>query len=178
MIVDIIFLCLMVIAVFKGFTKGLIVAVFSLISLLIGLAAALRLSAIFAAYLQEHTSLTGKWLPFLAFIIIFIAVALVVRMLAKMLKGAVSLAMLGWVDTIGGILLYALLYTFIYSVVLFFGTQLNVIGPKMQSESTTYSYIVPWGPRVISTMGVIMPWFKNVFEDLQLFFGNATRETV
>lgn len=130
MIIDLVFVFLLIMAIFKGFTKGLIVAVFSLISFVIGLAAALKLSAAFAQYLQNETKLEGRWLPVVAFVIIFIGVAFLVRWAAKLLKGAVNLALLGWVDTLGGIVFYALLYTIILSVVLFSEPSLTSLALK------------------------------------------------
>jgi len=53
MFVDVIFVILMVMALFKGYTRGLIVAVFSFGAFLIGLAAALKLSAVVAQRLQD-----------------------------------------------------------------------------------------------------------------------------
>ncbi len=46
MLIDIIVVILLVMAIFKGLRKGLIVAVFSFLAFLIGLAAALKLSTL------------------------------------------------------------------------------------------------------------------------------------
>jgi membrane protein required for colicin V production len=77
---------------------------------------------------------------------------------------------LGWVNKIGGILLFAVLYTLILSVLLFFASQLHVFTEQTIAESKTYIYIQPWGARVIDSLGTIIPLFKNVFAELQTFF--------
>ena len=74
MIIDFIFAVLIVLAVIKGFQKGLIVAVFSLLAFIVGLAAAMKLSAVVAGYLGQSIKVSEQWLPGIAFFIVFIIV--------------------------------------------------------------------------------------------------------
>lgn len=174
MVIDIIFLFLMVFAIFKGFSQGLIVAVFSFMAFLIGIAAALKLSAIVANSLQESAGITGRWLPVLSFLLVFIAVVMAVRLGARLVKKAVSLVLLGWADTLGGILLYALLYVFLYSVVLFYASNIGLISAENQEASATYEYIQPLGPKVINGFGKVLPFFSDLFAQLSGFFESAS----
>lgn len=170
MIIDIIFLIIMALAVMKGFQKGLIIALFSIVAFIAGIAAALKLSALVSEWLSQSTNINVKWIPFIAFILIFFIVVLIIRWSAKLIEKAVEFAFLGWVNKIGGILLFAVLYTVILSVLLFFASQLHVFTQQTIQESKTYAYIQPWGPRVIDSIGTIIPIFKNVFAELQFFF--------
>jgi membrane protein required for colicin V production len=165
----------MIMAIIKGFSKGLIVAIFSLLAFIIGLAAALKLSAAVANYLQTNMHVESKWLPILAFAIVFIGVVLLVRWGAVIIKKTVSLMLLGWLDTLGGILLFLVLYLMIYSVILFYATQVHLVTPTMAAESKTYEFVVPWGPRVINGFGKFIPLFSNMFTDLKDFFGNISK---
>lgn len=176
MIIDVIFLVLMVLAIFKGFSKGLIVAVFSFLAFVIGIAAALKLSAVVATYLQEATSISGSWLPVLSFLLVFIGVVLLVRVGASLIKKAVGLVLLGWADTLGGIILYVLLYLFLFSVVLFYASNIGLVSTGMQQASKTYAHIQPIGPKVINALGAVIPWFSNLFGDLSAFFDEAATE--
>jgi len=170
MIIDIIFLVFMAMAIFKGFQKGLVIAVFSIVAFIVGLAAALKLSALVAVWLGESTNINTRWLPFLAFFIVFIAVVIIIRWGAKLIEKAVELAFLGWVNKVAGVLLYAVLYSLILSVLLFFAAQMHVFTAQTIEESKTYVYIQPWGPKVLEAVGKIIPVFSNVFTDLQEFF--------
>src|SRR3954469_3729541 len=98
MLIDLICLILLVMAVFKGISRGFIVAVFSLLAFIIGLAAALKLSAVVAVHLHEKMNVSGYWLPFLSFLIVFVAVVFLIRWGAALVKKAVSIAFLGWLD--------------------------------------------------------------------------------
>ena len=170
MAIDIVFLILIIMAIFKGLQRGLIIAIFSLFALLAGLAAAIKLSAVVAAYLRQSTQVSSKWLPVLAFLLIFIAVILLVRWAAALIKTAVDFVLLGWIDKMGGVLLYASIYVTIFSVLLFYATNLHVISANTISSSITYKFIEPWGPVAINSIGKAIPVFKNMFSDLENFF--------
>jgi membrane protein required for colicin V production len=174
MLIDIIFLILMVMAIFKGISKGFIVAVFSLLAFVIGLAAALKLSTVVATQLQEKMNISGYWLPFLSFLLVFIGVVLIVRLGAAIVKKVAGIFFLGWLDALAGILLYALMYLMIYSVILFFATRIHLISPDAQSASRTYAYIEPFGPKVMSWVGNMVPFFSDMFSDLGRFFGKVS----
>jgi membrane protein required for colicin V production len=175
MFVDIIVLGLIVLAVFKGFTKGLVVALFSFLAFIIGLAAALKLSVFVANYLGENINVAQRWLPVIAFLLVFFIVVLLVRLGAKAVESVLKLAMLGWLNRLGGILFYGLLYLFIISIVLFYASQLHLIGEKTIKESITYSRIQPLAPSMMEAAGKIFPFLKNMFGELSTFFGNIAK---
>jgi membrane protein required for colicin V production len=173
MLIDIIFLILMVMAIFKGISNGFIVAIFSLLAFIIGLAAALKLSVVVAVHLQEKMNVSGYWLPFLAFLIVFVAVVFLVRLGAALVKKAVSIALLGWADALAGVILYAVMYLMVYSVILFFATRIHLISAEAQAVSRTYDYIEPFGPKVMGVAGKVIPLFSHMFADLSRFFQTA-----
>jgi membrane protein required for colicin V production len=74
MIIDVAFLITMIVAVFKGFSKGLIVGIFSFIAFLIGLAAALKLSTVVAHHFESSAGIAAKWLPSISFVLVFLLV--------------------------------------------------------------------------------------------------------
>jgi membrane protein required for colicin V production len=175
MFIDIIVLGLLVLAIFKGFTKGLVVAVFSFLAFIVGLAAALKLSAFVAGYLGENINVAQRWLPVIAFLLVFFVVVLLVRIGAKAVEGALKLAMLGWLNRLGGIIFYALLYLFIISIILFYASQLHLIGEKTIKESISYSWLQTMAPSIMEAGGRIFPFLKNMFDDLSNFFGNVAK---
>ena len=170
MLIDVIVFILLVIAIVKGLRKGFLVAVFSFLAFLIGLAAAVKLSTAMADYIGDNVTISQRWLPFIAFIVVFIIVVLLVRLGAKLLQGAVQMIMLGWINRIGGVVFYILIYFFIFSILLFYGTQLGIIKPATAQSSHTYSFIEPLGPKIIDILGSVLPFFKDMFEELLQFF--------
>ncbi len=172
MIIDIAYLIVIGISIIKGLRKGLIVALFSFVAFIAGLAAALKLSVVVAAKLALHVNPVFKWLPFISFIIIFILVSFAVKLVGRVIQKSVETIMLGWINRFGGMLLFATLYTFIFSIFLFFAKQVNFIKPDTILSSFFYPYIEPIGPWVINGLGDFVPLFKDMFEKLQVFFGS------
>jgi membrane protein required for colicin V production len=175
MIIDIVFMILIGLACFKGYSKGFIIAIFSVLGFIVGLAAALKLSTTAASLLSAHTNL-GKWLPALSFLLVFMGTAFAVKMLGKVVQKTFETVMLGWANRIAGILLYALLYSIVFSIFLFYAAQLHLIKADTIAASSAYPYIQPLGPKVIEGFGVVIPWFKNMFTELESFFGKYALE--
>ncbi len=170
MLIDVIFAILMLLALYKGLSKGLIVALFSVAGFIIGLAAALKLSSLVAAKLALQIDGAGKWLPVVSFLIVFIAVAFLVNFCGRLIQKMFETVMLGWVNKIGGALLYMLLYSIIISIFLFYAVQLHLVKTETTNASAIYPFIQPLGPKVISGFAIVIPWFKDMFAQLQHFF--------
>lgn len=175
MSIDLLFLVVMVLAVIKGFQRGLIVAVFSLVGVVVGLAAALKLSVVVAGYLRDSVRVSDKWLPVLSFVLVFVVVVLLIRLAANVLQASVELAWLGWVNKLGGILLYMVIYTLAFSVILFFGEHAQLVGEQTIAQSRIYKYIQPWGPFTMNLIGNLIPAFRDMFGDLERFFDNLAQ---
>jgi membrane protein required for colicin V production len=176
MLIDITYILILILAIFKGISKGLVLGIFSFLAIIIGLAAALKLSVVVANYLQGSVVTATKWLPLISFILVLIIVILVVGIVARLIKRTLQFAMLGWLDSLGGMALYIALYTIIFSIFLFYISKLMLIQPEVMSTSKTYPYIAPWGPKVIDNLGKILPVFKNMFAELQNFFAGIAKK--
>ena len=167
----------MVLAIFKGSRKGFILGIFSLLAFIIGLAAALKLSSVVAAYLQKNVVIGYRWLPLISFLLVFIVVILLVGLGARLIKKTIDFAMLGWLDKLGGMVLYIIIYIIIFSVILFFAEKLLILEPKVIASSVVYKYVVPWGPKVINNLGNIIPFFRDMFIQLESFFESMTKKS-
>ncbi|MEO5563290.1 MAG: CvpA family protein [Chitinophagaceae bacterium] len=176
MIIDIIFLIILIYAIIKGFRRGLIVGIFSFFAIIAGLAAAIKVSALVAVQIGKVINVSDKWLPVISFMVVFLGIVLLVRLGANLIQKTVEMAMLGWVNRLGGIVFYALLFTIVYSIILFYAEQIHLIKPGTIESSVTYSYIQPWGPKVINSLGTIIPFFKDMFAELQSFFGGVAQK--
>ncbi|MBP6430561.1 MAG: CvpA family protein [Ferruginibacter sp.] len=174
MFIDIVFAVILIMACIKGFQKGLIVALFSILAFIVGLAAALKLSTAVAGWLSNSVTVSAKWLPFISFALVFLAVVLLVRWGAKLIEKTFQMALLGWVNKLGGIVFFLALYTIVFSIFLFYAEKIQLIQPDVIQASSTYSFIKPWGPKVIEGLGTVIPFFKDMFTDLSNFFGKLS----
>jgi len=176
MIIDLAYLCMLVLAVFKGIQKGFIIAVFSFFAVVIGLAAALKLSVIVAHWLSTSINVSARFLPILAFILVMVLVAWLVRLCGLFIQKALQIVMLGMINKVAGIILYAVLYTILLSVILFFAVKIDFIGPGTIAASHSYNFIQPWGPAAIHIFAMLIPAFENMFQQLEHFFDNIAKK--
>ena len=176
MLIDFTFAVLLILAIIKGYQKGLILAIFSILGFIVGLAAALKLSAVVAAYLKDSISVSAKWLPFIAFALVFLIVVILVKLGAKLVEKKFQAVLLGWVNRIGGILLYATLYLIILSIFVFYAEKLQLLQQTTIQSSVTYNFIQPWGPKVMDNIGSLIPFFKDMFTQLGDFFNSLSNK--
>lgn len=174
MVIDILFVLIVILAIIHGYRKGFIIALFSLAAWVLGLAAALKLSAVAAKYFQVHEQLHSRWIPVLCFVLLFIGVILLVRLLGKLLEKVVRLALLGWLNRLAGILFFLLIYSIVFSILLWLANQLQLIPASVRASSLVYRHIAFLGPWAIDMTGSLIPLFRNIFRDLEQFFGNLS----
>jgi membrane protein required for colicin V production len=175
--IDITILVLLALAMFNGFKKGLVVALFSLLALIVGAAAALKLSGVAAAWLMKTAPEVGKWVPLLAFLLVFVAAVIVVRLVAKLIEEALEWTMLGWANKLGGVVFYALLYMMVASIGLFYLDKLGFLSAEVKSTSVTYSGLQPLAPTIMKWTGKIIPVFTDLFEELESIFEQLAPST-
>jgi membrane protein required for colicin V production len=170
MILDLIYAVIIVLAVLQGYRRGLIVGLFSLLAVIIGLAAAMKLSIVATVYIRKVVNISEEWLPIISFAVVFLLFVLLIRWGAKAIEKAVEIVMLGWVNKIGGIIFYAAIYTIVFSVLLFYAEQMKLLQQETINKSVTYTFIQPWGPKAINGFGSIIHIFKDMFGELEKFF--------
>ena len=176
MLLDIIFAVVIVLAILKGYRSGLVVGLFSLVAVIIGLAAAMKLSTVVAGYIGKAVKVSDEWLPVISFAVVFFIVILLIRLGAGAIEKTVEVAMLGWVNKIGGVILFAAIYTVVFSVLLFYAEQMKLVEPEAINKSVTYSFVQPWGPKAINGFGTIIPIFKDMFGELEQFFDGVAKK--
>jgi membrane protein required for colicin V production len=168
--IDIILYIVVILAIIQGWRKGLIMALFSMVCGLIGLAAAVKLSAVLATHMKSDLHVTSRWLPVIAFILVFVMALLIIRWAGKLVEKLVQLVLLGWLNKLGGILLFLILYLAVYSIILFYGTKIQFISKRAVSDSHFYSLIAPFGPGVIRVITGFIPYGHDMFHALEGFF--------
>ena len=178
MIIDIVYISLLALAVFRGLRKGFVVAVFSFFAVIIGLAAALKLSVVVAGWLGTNINVNARFLPVLAFILVMLGVAWLVRFCGLLIQKALQIAMLGFINRLAGVILYALLYTILFSVLLFYAEKINLLQQDTIAASHCYPFVQPLGPQAIHLFAMLVPAFENMFQQLEHFFDNIAKKRV
>ncbi len=108
--IDIIILACFLPAVVIGLKDGFVRQLVALSALILGLYLSVRFSAPVGQWITERWHLEPFWIKVISFSAIFIAVALVLGLLGKLLEKVLKITMLGWLNRILG-LVFAIITT-------------------------------------------------------------------
>jgi membrane protein required for colicin V production len=164
-------------ACFQGMKKGLVRSLLSFVAVFIGLAAAMKLSSTVAAYLTEAGWENRIWLPFVSFVLVMAVVFIGIQWLGKLLEKTAEVLLLGWINKLGGILIYLFAYGLLFSVMLHYGKQLHLISEATIKASHFYSYIGPLAEDVFLWIGKIIPWLKSAVSEWEGYLNSPTNKT-
>lgn len=175
MVVDVVCLiCLLVFAI-RGYRKGLLIAVFSLLAIILGTLGALKLSGSVSAVLFDGGSKGGRWAPLLSYLLVFALIVWLVRTGASMLQRSFEAVSLGWINQLSGALLYMLLIGFVLSCLFWLLHRMGLIPNETMQQSMLYPFIEPLAPRTFALLGNVFPFAQHVFEDLAGFFDTVNQ---
>jgi len=153
---DLIFAIPLLWGAYKGFSKGLIISVASLVALLIGIYGAIHFSGFIGSLISENVEVQDNYLPLIAFSITFVAIVVGIHFIAKLLSKLVEAIALGWLNTIAGIIFGVLKTAFIISVFIFIFEKVdsnNTFIPKeIKEESLLYQPIKQLSPTVFPSL--------------------------
>lgn len=155
---DIILIIPLLWGLYKGFTKGFIIEVASLVALGLGVWGSIHFSDYTGSWLQEQFELTTEWLPVLAFAVTFIGIVVGVYALAKVLERVVNLVAMKFVNKLAGAVFGALKLGLIASILLVFVDAVDQRFAFMKQEDKQASVL--YEP-VLGLAGTIIPGVRN-----------------
>jgi membrane protein required for colicin V production len=167
MIIDILLLILLVLAIYKGWTKGFIMAVFVFVSYFVALALAFHFSGTVEGYIRTHSSSDSKWFSFLSFILVMIAGIIAVRLVGKLIEKSAELMLLGLVNRFLGILVMCCIYITFFAVILVYCSRFGLLGDVQATDSKSFSYLMRYGQWLVSQFSEWLPALKNLFNDIR-----------
>jgi membrane protein required for colicin V production len=176
MTLDIIALTIVILLFIRGYMKGIIVAAFSVLAILLGIICALSLSAKLSTYLLDKGFTSTALAPIISYALLFVGVLLLVRLLAKFIEKVTGAVLLGWVNKIIGGLLYAFIGLTVWSSVLWLFNYAHLISPETTVHSRTYPYTAPLAPWVFEKMSHILPFAKTTFDEMRHFFNGVNQQ--
>lgn len=165
--IDIVWLLLAIYGTWKGWTKGLILSVFTVLAWAIGIIAAIKLSTVAANFLHDQFAIDSAYLPVLSYALVFVVIALVIYLVGKSLEKIIELARIGFVNRISGVILYVGIYTILFSFFIWLLDKVQLISPFVKDQSKTYAYINSISYFLTSHAATITPAIKQLLTDFQ-----------
>jgi membrane protein required for colicin V production len=166
-IIDIIILVPLVLGAIGGFRKGFILEIASLLALILAVIGGFHFLHWGISVLTNNFQLSGKFLPFLAFLLIFVAIVLFVNAVGRILKKIVQMAFLGGVDRIAGAALGALKFVFFFSLIVWVFAVFGIELPQhLQQGSILFPYVVSIAPATVELFGFVIPATSDLLDDI------------
>ncbi|MEM1323336.1 MAG: CvpA family protein [Bacteroidota bacterium] len=164
MVIDIIFVIVLLSGFYVGFARGIIQAVFTVLSLLFGLMAAFRFSEPTKQFL-ETTFKSENPLMFVAgFLLSFVVTMFIIRTIARFLEGALKTANINIINKMAGGMLLSAIMILVLSVLLWFGDQARMLDAKTKQESMTYSYLEQYPDQLKIVGKQLKPMLYNFWD--------------
>ena len=157
---DIVLLVTLVAAAFTGLKQGLIKALLSLAGLIV--------SVILASNFYETLGDSLGFIPdekaagIVAYVLILIVVMLIASVLARLLKSIVSIAMLGWVNRLGGAIFGLILGAILWGAIL--AVWVSFFGTELVTESLIAGVLLDKFPLVLALLPSEFDAVRNYFK--------------
>lgn len=163
--VDIIIAVPLVYAAWRGFKKGLIIEIFTLLALLVGIYAGIHFSDWTSARIEEYFDFDANYLPVIAFTVTFLAVGAMVYFAGKMLEQMVKVVNLSPINKILGVVfgMLKMVYTLSILIILLetYDERGDFIPEKTKENSLLYAPVKLTASATIPAIEESTIWLRN-----------------
>lgn len=163
---------------FKGYRKGLIIEVVTLLAFGVGIYGAMHFSDFTAAHLQEVMEINPKYLNTVAFVLTFILLVIVVNLIGKMVTNLIRAMNLTFFNKLGGFVFGVAKGVLLCSILLLVLNNFQLMGilkPEVREQSKLYPYIEETVPYVYRGFDLVRDYAKEVLPEKE---GEKTMEEV
>ena len=155
------------IGAFSGFRKGFILEIITLLALILAVIGGFHFLHWGMSVLTDNFQLSGRFLPFLAFLLIFAGIIAIVNAIGQALKKIIHMAFLGGIDKIAGALLGALKFVFLFSILIWVFHVFGIELPQhLQDDSFLYTYVEALAPATVDLFGFIIPASADLMDKI------------
>ena len=143
--------------IYRGFTKGFIIQIASVLAILLALFGGVRLTDFVSRFLISKFELQTSFISIIAFTCVFICIVITVFTLAKFLEVLVKITMLSLLNKIAGAILglfkYLLLIVFFIYLVNSYNKKLDLYSDTITQKSKFYNPAVRFSSGIIRFYG-------------------------
>jgi membrane protein required for colicin V production len=109
--IDIVLLILVIVGIVRGWQHGFIISVFITAAWVLGIIGALKLCSVAAAAIRDQFNWNNQYVPVVAFLVVFIIIAMVIYFFGKTLEKVIEVAQLGFINRLLGAALRVVMFT-------------------------------------------------------------------
>ncbi|MBO6495001.1 MAG: CvpA family protein [Roseivirga sp.] len=164
---DIILLIPLIFGAVLGFRKGLLLEIFGVLAFVLAIIGGFKLMETGMVYLSEYFEDFDQLLPFISFLVIFLAIIILVNMLGKLLKKMIDLTLLGGFDKFAGAILGLVKWAIGVSILLWLVNNFGIELPGQEEELVLYPFLTELGPKLIASLDVVLPFAQEMLDSIK-----------
>ena len=165
---DIIIAIILLLFGWKGFRKGLIIEVVTLVAFVVGIWGAMHFSDFTADHLKDVMEIDPKFLNTVAFVLTFVLLVILVNLIGWLLTKAVKAMNLGFFNRLGGAiiglakgLLLCSTFVLVINNLQWFG----VVKEEVRKESLLYPYVEKTVPYLYKGFDLVKGYAKEMMPE-------------
>lgn len=163
--IDIIIIVPLIYAAWRGFKKGLVIEIFTLLALLVGIYAGIHFSDWTSDLIIQNFKIEGRYLPVVAFTLTFLAVGAMVFFAGKVIERMLKLVSLSLLNKLLGLFLGIVKMTYILSILIVlletYDERGNFINKELKEESLLYYPVEAVATYTIPAVKQSSIWLEN-----------------
>lgn len=162
---DIIIVILLAFGAFRGFRKGLLMELVTIVAFVVGIILGLKLMDLSGSFVHLLHDNFGRVAPFVLFVVIFVLTIVVVNQIGRALKKALDYTPLGSIDNFAGAFIGALKWAFAISLVFWVSSLIGLDMPaNISNQSRLHPYIISIAPLVFDYASTLIPFTRDFFD--------------
>jgi membrane protein required for colicin V production len=170
---------MLAVGAFSGYRQGLFIGILSILAFFIGIILAFRFMNWGAELLADKVESLTFMLPFVAFILIFLAVTITIRILAYIIKKALDLTILGTFDSFAGAILGILKWSIMISLLIWVANSFEFHVPsEMKNGAVVYPVIVPVAPTLVAVLDDYTPIIDTAIATIKELVNNSADDLI
>ncbi|HNB80697.1 MAG TPA: CvpA family protein [Chitinophagaceae bacterium] len=138
MIIDLIGGILILLAFIRGWSKGLLWAICSLLAFILAFWVAMQWGDRLADILFTSVSATSKYAGMLGFVLVFILVLMGCRLVVRAMEQVLEKLWLGWLNSLLGAILYTSVFWLLAGLFCWLGARSGLLKKEQQESSRLY----------------------------------------
>ena len=173
--IDFILIIILLLGAYSGYKKGLILELIGIFAFVLAIFGGFKLLHTGMDYVSRMYEGFGNLLPFVAFMVLFILILIVVNMVGKLLKRVIDWTPFGVLDNLAGAVIGIAKWALALSILLWVMSGLNINFPeKFTENSSVMPLISGFSTQVGNFISTIFPSFDSFINTLEELFESFT----
>ncbi|MCG8474605.1 MAG: CvpA family protein [Cytophagales bacterium] len=172
--IDLVLTVLLICGAYRGYQKGFLVEVLSLISLFAGIVGAFYFLDAATEFLSQYWHSYQQAIPYLAFVMLFAVIIISFHTLGQVIKKVLDMTFLGSLDSLVGAMLGAVKWALGISILLWAMQSTGLTNAEWEQNSQLYPYIASFAPLLFEWLAPYLPQVKELFEEVKSIITTAS----